>query len=117
MRFWPLSPRQPNPVAKAVFGSEAGKVALLALVAGQDVEPADGSDGRWRIARKSREKKQDGFKAHIVIEPDTGLVTAADTSVGVHDQIKRERFPAGVVGELEASRGVDFQGLAGGGEV
>lgn len=74
-------------------------VALLALVAGQDVEPAegsDGSDGRWRIARKvapdrvistvdpdarhahkSREKKQDGFKAHIAIEPDTGLVTAA----------------------------------------
>lgn len=73
--------------------------ALLALVAGQDVEPAegsDGTDGRWRIARrvapdrvistvdpdarhahKSREKKQDGFKAHIVIEPDTGLVTAA----------------------------------------
>lgn len=73
-------------------------VALLALVAGQDVEPAedsDGTDGRWRIARKvvpdrvistvdpetrhahkSREKKQDGFKAHIVIEPDTGLVTA-----------------------------------------
>ena len=74
-------------------------VALLALVAGQDVEPAedsDGTDGRWRIARKvapermistvdpdtrhahkSREKKQDGFKAHVVIEPDTGLVTAA----------------------------------------
>jgi hypothetical protein len=74
-------------------------IALLALVAGQDVEPADGSDGtdgRWRIARrvapdrvistvdpdtrhahKSREKKQDGFKAHVVIEPDTGLVTAA----------------------------------------
>jgi len=74
-------------------------VALLALVAGQDVEPAegsDGTDGRWRIARKvapervistvdsqarhahkSREKKQDGFKAHVVVEPDTGLVTAA----------------------------------------
>jgi len=74
-------------------------VALLALVAGQDVEPAqgsDGTDGRWQIARKvapdrvistvdpetrhahkSREKQQDGFKAHIVIEPDTGLVTAA----------------------------------------
>ena len=75
-------------------------VALLALVAGQDMEPAegtDGTDGRWRIARKvapdrvistvdpearhahkSREKKQDGFKAHIVVEPDTGLVTAAE---------------------------------------
>lgn len=74
-------------------------LALLALVAGQDVEPAegsDGTDGRWRIARKvapdrvistvdpetrhahkSREKRQDGYKAHVVIEPDTGLVTAA----------------------------------------
>ena len=74
-------------------------VALLALVAGQDVVPADGSDGtdgRWKIARrvapdrvistvdpdarhahKSRQKKVDGFKSHIVIEPDTGLVTAA----------------------------------------
>lgn len=74
-------------------------VALLALVAGQDVEPAegsDGTDGRWRIARrvapdrvistvdpdarhahKSRQKKIDGFKSHVVIEPVTGLVTAA----------------------------------------
>lgn len=80
-------------------GKPAEAVALLALVAGQDVEPAegsDGSDGRWRIARrtapdrvistvdpdtrhahKSRERRQDGFKAHIVIEPDTGLTTAA----------------------------------------
>ena len=73
-------------------------VALLALVAGQDVEPAegsDGSDGRWRVARrtapdrvistvdpearhahKTRERRQDGFKAHLVVEPDTGLITA-----------------------------------------
>jgi len=79
--------------------AQSEAVALLALVAGQDVEPAqgsDGADGRWQIARKgapdrvistvdpetrhahkSREKKQDGFNAHIVIEPDTGLVTAA----------------------------------------
>ena len=63
-------------------------VALLALVAGQDVEPAEGSDGRdgrWKIARKvaydrvistvdpearhahkSRQKKVDGFKSHVV---------------------------------------------------
>jgi hypothetical protein len=75
-------------------------LALLALVAGQDVEPADGSDGtdgRWRIARKVAEdrvisvvdpqarhahktvhQRQDGYKAHIAIEPDTGLVTAAE---------------------------------------
>ena len=79
-------------------GKPAEAVALLALVAGQDVEPAedsDGTDGRWRIARKTapdrvistvdpdarhahktRERRQDGFKAHIVIEPDTGLSTA-----------------------------------------
>jgi IS5 family transposase len=78
-------------------GKPAEAVALLALVAGQDVEPAedsDGTDGRWRIARKTapdrvistvdpdtrhahktRERRQDGFKAHIVVEPDTGLTT------------------------------------------
>jgi IS5 family transposase len=81
-------------------GKPAEAVALLALVAGQDVEPAegsDGSDGRWRIARKvapdrvistvdvdtrhahkTRHRRQDGFKAHIVIEPDTGLITAPE---------------------------------------
>jgi hypothetical protein len=79
-------------------GRAAEAVALLALVAGQDVEPAedsDGTDGRWRIARKvapdrmistvdpearhahkTRERRQDGFRAHIVIEPETGLSTA-----------------------------------------
>src|SRR5206468_11777790 len=34
---------------------EAEAVALLALVAGQDVEPvegSDGTDGRWQIARR-----------------------------------------------------------------
>lgn len=83
----------------ALTETQQETVALLALVAGQDVEPAegsDGTDGRWRIARrvapdrvistvdpdarhahKSRQKKVDGFKSHIVIEPDTGLVTAA----------------------------------------
>ncbi len=37
-------------------GAEAGALGLLALVAGQDVEPAedsDGTGGRWRIARKA----------------------------------------------------------------
>ena len=81
-------------------GKPAEAVALLALVAGQDVEPADGSDGtdgRWRIARrvapervistvdpearharKTVERRQDGFKAHVVIEPDTGLATVVE---------------------------------------
>ena len=78
----------------------AQALALLALVAGQDVEPADGSDGtdgRWRIARKVAEDRvistvdtdarhvhksvhhrQDGYKAHLAVEPDTGLVVAAE---------------------------------------
>lgn len=76
----------------------ANAVGLLALVAGQDVEPADGSDGRdgrWRItdgtapgrvlstvdpasrhAHKTRRHYQDGFKAHLAVEPETGLLTA-----------------------------------------
>jgi hypothetical protein len=72
-------------------------LALLALVAGQDVEPADGSDGtdgRWRIARKvaedrvistvdpdarhtrkSPENRRDGYRAHLAADPDTGIIT------------------------------------------
>jgi hypothetical protein len=90
-----IEARHPGGAGLEVKQVEA--VALLALVAGQDVEPAegsDGTDGRWRIARqvapdrvistvdpdtrhahKSRERRQDGFKAHVVVEPDTGLIT------------------------------------------
>ena len=54
-----------NAVVAALEGRElderaASAVALLALVAGQDVEPAegsDGTDGRWRIARKVAENR------------------------------------------------------------
>src|SRR5215469_4363280 len=75
----------------------AAAVALLALVAGQDVEPAEGSDGRdgrWRIARKvaedrvistvdpqarhtrkSPEARRDGYRAHVAADPETGIIT------------------------------------------
>jgi hypothetical protein len=75
----------------------ASAVGLLALVAGQDVEPAeggDGTDGRWRIARrvaedrvisahdpearhtrKSPEARRDGYRAHVVACPETGIIT------------------------------------------
>src|SRR6266436_6059708 len=75
----------------------ASALALLALVAGQDVEPAegsDGTDGRWRIARKvaedrvistvdpearhtrkSPEARRDGYRAHLAADPDTGIIT------------------------------------------
>ena len=73
----------------------ANSVGILALVAGQDVEPAedsDGRDGRWRITQgtaqerivptvdpearhihKTRSHRQDGYKAHLAIEPETGF--------------------------------------------
>jgi IS5 family transposase len=76
-------------------GDQADAVGLLALVAGQDVEPGEG-EGTWRIAQrvapdrvvstvdpearhahKSVSEYHDGFKAHIAVEPETGLVTAA----------------------------------------
>jgi IS5 family transposase len=85
----------------AAFGDVAedaeatSALGLLALVAGQDVEQEE-DDGTWKIARKvapdrvistvdpeachmhkSRSEYRDGYKAHIAIEPETGLVTAA----------------------------------------
>jgi IS5 family transposase len=73
-------------------------VALLALVAGQDVEPdPERGEGAWRIARnvasdrvistvdpetrhmhKSRSSYRDGYKAHVAVEPDTGIITGCD---------------------------------------
>ena len=71
-------------------------VGLLALVAGQDVEPGD-TPGTWRITRKvatdriistvdpetrhmhkSRSNYRDGFKAHLAVEPETGIITGVD---------------------------------------
>jgi hypothetical protein len=67
------------------------------------VEPAegsDGTDGRWRIARKvapdrvistvdpqarhtrkSKSKRRDGFRGHVAAEPETGLVTDCEMTV------------------------------------
>jgi hypothetical protein len=80
--------------------AQADAVALLALVAGQDVEPGDGP-GRWRIAQrtapdrvistvdpesrhvhKTQHSYRDGYKAHVAAEPDTGLVTDYDLTPG-----------------------------------
>jgi IS5 family transposase len=80
--------------------AQADAVALLALVAGQDVEPGDGP-GRWRIAKRTAPDRvistvdpetrhahktshayRDGYKAHVAAEPDTGLVTDYDLTPG-----------------------------------
>ena len=91
-----------NAVVAALEGRDlderaACALALLALVAGQDAGPAegsDGTDGRWRIARqvagdrvistvdpdarhtrKSPEARRDGYRAHLAAGPETGIIT------------------------------------------
>jgi len=102
----------------------ADALGLLALVAGQDVEPAegsDGTDGRWRIARrvapdrvistvdpearhtrKSKSTRRDGFRGHVSAEPETGLITDAELTTAAGEagsdavvgqqMIARDRF-------------------------
>jgi Transposase DDE domain/Transposase domain (DUF772) len=105
----------------------ADALGLLALVAGQDVEPAedsDGTDGRWKIARKvapdrvistvdrearhtrkSKSRRRDGYRGHVAAEPETGLITdcemtmaAGDGSTDAENGVKmacRDRFHGG----------------------
>jgi len=89
---------------RGLEAEQAEAVALLALVAGQDVEPGQ-RPGSWRIARKvakdrvistvdpqarhahkTTADKRDGYKAHLAAEPVSGLVTAcALTAANVPD--------------------------------
>ncbi|HRE03909.1 MAG TPA: IS1182 family transposase, partial [Ilumatobacteraceae bacterium] len=94
-------------------------VGLLALVAGQDVEEGE-QPGTWRIAHKvayervistvdpetrhmhkSRSEYRDGFKAHLAIEPETGLITGVDLTAanapdGTHGVALLDGEPAGL---------------------
>jgi Transposase DDE domain/Transposase domain (DUF772) len=85
----------------------ADALGLLALVAGQDVEPAedsDGTDGRWKIARKvapdrvistvdcearhtrkSKSRRRDGYRGHVAAEPETGLITDCEMTMAAGD--------------------------------
>ena len=125
----------------------AEAVGLLALVAGQDVEPAegsDGTDGRWRIARKvapervistvdpearhahkTRARHQDGYKAHVKVEPDTGLITGcaltpasgaehSDAAVGI-ELLAEEPDPIEVLGDSAYGTGELLAAVAEGG--
>jgi hypothetical protein len=106
----------------------ANALGLLALVAGQDVEPADdcdGRDGRWRIARgtvrdrtvstvdpearhlhKNRTRHQEGFRAHVAFEPETGVFTDVALTVGSgadnHEAAVARDFLAGEDGPVTA---------------
>ena len=92
-----------GPGAPQRDAAAADALGLLALVAGQDVEPAedsDGTDGRWRIARKvapdrvistvdpqarhtrkSKSRRRDGFRGHVAAEPQTGLITDCEMTM------------------------------------
>jgi hypothetical protein len=92
-----------GPGARERDAAAADALGLLALVAGQDVEPAedsDGTDGRWRIVRKvapdrvistvdtearhtrkSKSKRRDGFRGHVATEPDSGLITDCEMTM------------------------------------
>lgn len=98
----------------ALTDEQADAVGLLALVAGQDVEPAD-TEGTWRIARrvapdrvvstvdpearhahKSRSEYRDGYKAHIAVEPETGIITASTlTPANASDAVTGLELAAG----------------------
>ena len=109
----------------------ASALGLLALVAGQDVEPAegsDGTDGRWRIARKvaedrvistvdpearhtrkSPENRRDGYRAHVAACPETGIITGEQLTRAAGEEnsdaaiaaelLAAEDEPAGVYGD------------------
>ena len=126
-----------GPDAPERDAAAADALGLLALVAGQDVEPADGSDGtdgRWRIARKvapdrvistvdrearhtrkSKSKRRDGFRGHVAAEPETGLITdcemtmaAGEGSTDADNGVKmacRDRFHDGGDGAASAAGG------------
>jgi IS5 family transposase len=117
----------------AELGEEAASaLALLALVAGQDVEPAegsDGTDGRWRIARKvagdrvisavdpearhtrkSPEARRDGYRAHVAADPETGIITGEKLTRASGDEGSDPAVAAGFVAGEAAGTG----GTAGG---
>jgi hypothetical protein len=101
----------------------ASAVGLLALVAGQDVEPpegSDGTDGRWRIARKvaadrvvsvndpearhtrkSPENRRDGYRAHVAAVPETGIITGQELTRAAGE----ENSDAAAAGRLLAGEG------------
>jgi len=97
-----------GPDTPAREDTAADALGLLALVAGQDVEPAedsDGTDGRWRIARrvaldrvistvdtqarhtrKSKSARRDGFRGHLAAEPETALITDCELTKAAGDE-------------------------------
>jgi hypothetical protein len=106
----------------------ASALGLLALVAGQDVEPAegsDGTDGRWRIARKvaedrvisvndpearhtrkSPENRRDGYRAHLAACPETGIITGEQLTKAAGEENSDAAIAAGLLAAEDEPAGV-----------
>jgi IS5 family transposase len=106
----------------------ASALGLLALVAGQDVEPAEGSDGmdgRWRIARKvaedrvisvndpearhtrkSPENRRDGYRAHLAACPETGIITGEQLTRAAGEENSDAAIAAGLLAAEDELAGV-----------
>ena len=106
----------------------ASALGLLALVAGQDVEPAegsDGTDGRWRIARKvaedrvisvhdpearhtrkSPENRRDGYRAHLAACPETGIITGEQLTKAAGEENSDAAVAAGLLAAEDSLAGV-----------
>jgi hypothetical protein len=129
-----------NVVVEALKGQEleepaASALALLALVAGQDVEPAegsDGTDGRWRIARKvagnrvistagpgarhtrkSPGARRDGYRAQVAADPETGIITSEKLTKASGEENSGAAVATGFVA-AEAARASEAAGREGG---
>jgi len=124
-----------NAVVAGFAGASLGEpaasaLALLALIAGQDVEPAegsDGTDGRWRIsrregrgafedrvisavdpdarhARKRVHDRTDGYRAHLAADPQTGIITGEKLTKAAGQENSDSAAAAGFLAEEHASR-------------
>ena len=99
------------------LGAHVLELADLARLAVEPAEGSDGTDGRWRIARKvapdrvistvdtqarhtrkSKSKRRDGFRGHVAAEPETGLVTECEMTMAAGE------------GSTDAENGVTMAG-------
>jgi hypothetical protein len=103
---------------------------LLAVVVGQDIEETD--DGRFRIAQgtapdrvistvdpqarhghKTAARGFDGYKAHIAIDPDSELITAAEASTATtSDADLTDRLLGDLVDDQPGQHGQPAQAVA-----
>jgi hypothetical protein len=69
-------------------------------------------DPDTRHAHKTQARQQDGYKAHIVIEPDTGLITTAELTKASGPENSDGAVGARLISRDATVTGTGFQVLA-----